>query len=522
MQPQFRKLPHCGSRRLIVHTRMEPPRKQEFSNVSGVAIKVFVLLFFILFFQNSFAQKTPPYQIFHGKTPYTMGVVIPATKDTIYPAIYKKIEELKPGLFMLYTVDILKTRPLTNEEWMPCMSPNAAAVVESRKEIFIGDLTGKIHNKVPYNHLDDRFSRGWNSPIVYVPNPSKKKKEQKEHPQIPLYGLINEEGEEVLPPIYNAVRILDKGLILAFNADHSCIIAPHGKPRFSEEFNYLERVLINRQITGPVRIKGIDKSGKTWLLDTSFTKLTEKTYPIIGQYYWNRALVKAGNKTGFIDLNGKEIAPLSNRQFKNFHNCYAQFAENGKYGLIDTNGIEVLSPRYESVDVGFGGNFWTFREGSKTGIVTRSDKIVLEASYDSAEPRYFSRSSEIFGVRQIQKWALFDANQQAFLTDFVYDKIDFFQGNFTNADGYILDTLGNQMMEHGFSVRSKGLRHYAIGSFENAKIALADENLELLTEFIFDKIEVTSTPEVFKVGTEKGWGLINGKGEILKWNPVNE
>ena len=74
-------------------------------------------------------------------------------------------------------------------------------------------------------------------------------------------------------------------------------------------------------------------------------------YDHIGDFIEGFAYVKKGEKTGFIDKNGKEVLPCIYENVGDFDEGFAEVEKNGKYGYVKS-GKEVVPCIYENV-----GNF---------------------------------------------------------------------------------------------------------------------------------------------------------------------
>lgn len=72
----------------------------------------------------------------------------------------------------------------------------------------------------------------------------------------------------------------------------------------------------------------------------------------LGEYKSDLALVQVNGKYGFIDNNGKEVVtPKYNHigKFGIYKSDWALVKLNGKYGFIDKKGKEVVAPKYNHI-----------------------------------------------------------------------------------------------------------------------------------------------------------------------------
>ena len=110
-------------------------------------------------------------------------------------------------------------------------------------------------------------------------------------------------------------------------------------------------------------------------------------YTHLGRTY---AKVELNGKYGLVDASGKEVLPANydyvggfNDGVGDFNDGLAKVKLNGKYGLVDTTGEKIIPPKYDVI--------WRFFEGfakvtldDKYGFVDQQGKEVVPLKYNEA------------------------------------------------------------------------------------------------------------------------------------------
>lgn len=142
-------------------------------------------------------------------------------------------------------------------------------------------------------------------------------------------------------------------------------------------------------------------------------------------------IINTSNKV-ILDFNNSyiEMNPLSNDRVA----VYA--ADTRLWGLIDTNGQEVVAPQYDALDSHLGGHYG-FHEGllgvkkdDKWGFITKTGTVAVPFIYDEIRPF----SEQLAGVRRGKKWGFIDGvNKAAIPFKFSDDKVKRVSVNYFGA-----------------------------------------------------------------------------------------
>ena len=128
------------------------------------------------------------------------------------------------------------------------------------------------------------------------------------------------------------------------------------------------------------------------LYDLNGKQVLPHVFESIDRFYCGRAIVKKNGKYGLIDEAGNELMYTDYGRIARFANNYALVYTSSKndqinVGIIDKNGREVVPAIYQWVD-----NLYGFREGlaamaqnRKYGFVDTTGKVVIQFKYDKVE-----------------------------------------------------------------------------------------------------------------------------------------
>ena len=224
------------------------------------------------------------------------------------------------------------------------------------------------------------------------------------------WGVINQAGEEVIKPAYQEMIIIP-------NKEKDVFICTYN---INEENGEYKTKVINSKneeiLTEYEKVEALDnfdKNGNVW--------------------YEEKVLkVEQNGKYGLIDLNGKELIPIEYDEIHVLDGVENSILieKDGKIGLVNDDGTIIAEPQYIDIkNLGdtYKNGYITVTEDGKYGIISTTKKQILENKYD-----------EIL---------------QVYLNDYYLTK-----------DGEsikVIDSKGNVIIENGFdeikSVTSNGL-----------------------------------------------------------------
>ena len=123
---------------------------------------------------------------------------------------------------------------------------------------------------------------------------------------------------------------------------------------------------INSDDSNPIiislRAESTGVRAKYGLIDKAGNVILEPTYDYIYGYSDGLAKANLGDKTVFIDVNGKVVIEQQFKAAGDFNNGLAAVkADNNKYGFIDKTGKIVIQPQFDDYTEGGGGQGFQFQ-----------------------------------------------------------------------------------------------------------------------------------------------------------------
>lgn len=241
------------------------------------------------------------------------------------------------------------------------------------------------------------------------------------------WGFVNEEGHEVIPPIYQ--RAWDfHGLAALVKLNGEWLYQPSQPTLVNRLLHKNGAVPVMKAMRSDDTAQRYDsyivrfKDGALFVED----ELSDALIPIdidwVGIFYKNSqyASVMKDGKFGIIDSRGEITTPCT-FDFLRVEGDYASVEIDGKYGLIDMFGNYVIAPTTNRVYAGTDGYVMIVSPDNKKGCVGVGDKagVSIPCKYDSIGS--FSESGNA-AVCIDGKWGILNTKNE-FVVPMIYDRI---------------------------------------------------------------------------------------------------
>ena len=211
------------------------------------------------------------------------------------------------------------------------------------------------------------------------------------------WGVINQEGEEIIEPAYQEMIVIPNNTRDVFICTYD----------INEETGEYKTKAINSKneeiLTGYEQIEvlqNIDKNGNTW-------------------YEENILRIKKDGKYGLIDLNGKELIPTEYDEItvlSEMENSILIKKEE-KVGLVNDNGSIIIEPNYKdikSLGTTYKDGYITIDENDKYGVISATKKQILENEYEEISQKYLG---EYYLVKEEGKLKLINSSGETILEE---------------------------------------------------------------------------------------------------------
>ncbi|MFC5528182.1 WG repeat-containing protein [Cohnella yongneupensis] len=201
-------------------------------------------------------------------------------------------------------------------------------------------------------------------------------------------GLIDKTGKVITKPAYDRIDRIANGLfrvssVISGNWGWGLLNAK-GQVLIKPELSYVQEFMGKDQ-----RFAITEKAGKKGLIDNTGKQLLLPIYDDIDVEFKDEKVVgfiqvKKGNQFGLVNLTGKVIVPVVYDSVNHWSfDDYATAGTNGgKTAVYNLNGV-LITKDYDSVNFVDGWGIVT--TGGKSGIITKTGKVVVEPVYEDIQ-----------------------------------------------------------------------------------------------------------------------------------------
>ena len=209
------------------------------------------------------------------------------------------------------------------------------------------------------------------------------------------WGVINQDGDEVIIPSYQEMIIIpneEKDVFVCtydINEQTGTYKTKAINSKNEEIFTAYEQV---------EAIDNIDKNNNLW-------------------YEKNILKVSKNGKYGLIDLNGKELLPIEYDEITVLDGMENSIIikKDGKVGLVNDNGSILIEVNYKDIRAlgeTYKDGYITIDDAGKYGVVSATKKQILENKYDEIMPVYLK---DYYLIKEGEKKEVIDSNGNVIL-----------------------------------------------------------------------------------------------------------
>lgn len=185
------------------------------------------------------------------------------------------------------------------------------------------------------------------------------------------WGVINQNGEEVIRPSYQEM-----------------IVIPN-----KEKDVFLCTYDVNEQ-TGEYKTKALNSKNEEILTEYEQIEALENIDENNNVWYEENVLrIKKNGKYGLIDFNGKELVPAEYDEINTLTGIENSIIikKGGLIGLVNDNGSTIVDPKYTEIkNIGktYKNGYITVDAQGKYGVISATKKQILENRYDEIAQTY--------------------------------------------------------------------------------------------------------------------------------------
>lgn len=291
-----------------------------------------------------------------------------------------------------YGVSKNKEKILNNEyQSIRYDKTNEVLVIEKTKKFGIAKLDGKIIVPVEYNQIDitgiylyaqngqgvtvynnNGTQANIDSNIAIVETGNERYKIRINNNEGTKYGVIDEEGKQLIEEKYNYIEYLYNNYFIASSENSKLgVLNNQGEEIIKLECDSVQKVE-NTDLIKTV----IGQITRVYKKDMTLAWEMEK-----GNVEENENYIKIYNDTDtkYLDKQGNEI---QNIQAYPNNKIFSKKNETGKWGFIDKSGYVVVDYQYDIVTEVNKYGYAGIQKDGKWGVIDSQGKVILEPTYD--------------------------------------------------------------------------------------------------------------------------------------------
>ena len=268
----------------------------------------------------------------------------------------------------------------------------------------------------------------------------------------------------VLPNIdMSADKVEKENVAIIENSDWKCALVDM-KGNFLTDFVY-DNISISED-----GLFCVEKDKKIGYIDSKGNEVIPAIYDGCHTFSEGLVAVCQNDDWGMVNFNNATIIPFEYEDLSTCYNNTICAMKNGKWGLINRNNEILVNFRYDYLDNEFSKNSFCYlaRIHNKWGLIDNYDNLVEDFVYDFITAISCNNNDnvgEFFSFEKDDKCALYSAKRRMFLTDFIYDNIDFcsenrFRVTVDKKDGFIDingDVIAPTIYDNFYSMYNEGI-----------------------------------------------------------------
>lgn len=225
------------------------------------------------------------------------------------------------------------------------------------------------------------------------------------------WGILDSKGKTIIEPMYQE-------MIIVLNSKKDVFLCNYD---------------INEE-TGEYKTKVINKQNKEIYTDYESVEPLEN-YTSDGNAWYEEDIlkVKKDGKYGLIDIDGKQILSAEYEKIETLKGLENSLlvTKDGKVGLVNKSGATIINPEYKKIekfDADYKKGYITIDENKKYGLVSYAGSKILENKYEKIDAIY---GENYFVIQEKGKQKVINASEEKILEE-GYDKI-----SQINSDGVV-------------------------------------------------------------------------------------
>lgn len=211
------------------------------------------------------------------------------------------------------------------------------------------------------------------------------------------FGVINNYGETVIEPTY----------------EEMILIPNSSKPIFICVYDV-------NDVDGTYKTKAINEKNEEILIGYDKIETIDNYDSKQNVWYEDNVLkINKNGKYGIVNFDGQEVLPCEYDEITALKGVKANFIvkKDGNIGLVNELGQTIVNTEYKNVIAlkdEYKSEYIVINQENKYGLISTSGTILIETKYD--EVKYIG-SSHLYAVKETETWKLFDTETKNIVID---------------------------------------------------------------------------------------------------------
>ena len=323
------------------------------------------------------------------------------------------------------------------------------------------------------------------------------------------WGVINQDGDEVITPSYQEMIIIPNEekdvFVCTYDIDEQTgtyktkAINSKNEEIFTayEQVEAIDNIDKNNNLWYEKNILKVSKNGKYGLIDLNGKELLPIEYAEITVLdgMENSIIIKKDGKVGLVNDNGSILIEVNYKDIRalgeTYKDGYITIDDAGKYGVVSATKKQILENKYDEIMPVYLKDYYLIKEGEKKEVIDSNGNVILDSGFDDI------KSATTNGVIFIKNNLYGEISTSAEITlDAKYQDLKEVKDGIYIAkqnDKYgIIDNVGNEQLAFEYA---------GITYNEKADLFFAEDS-EYNTSIINDIYDVKATGILSEVNNE--------------------
>jgi hypothetical protein len=201
------------------------------------------------------------------------------------------------------------------------------------------------------------------------------------------YGLLDKNGSEVLPFIYDRIGTFYDSLAIIVQGDKYGYINRSGEEHIALKYDFVPEVLLwGNYVDGFAKYRLKDKLG---VMDAEGESVFPAIFQDIGSYKEGEYIaVKKRGKWGYSNQNLKLVIPYDYDDAFTFNGAFAVCRLDSAWILIDREGKKALAEQFQSINL-IGDSLFLVQQNGKYGLLGPRLEVLLPIEYEEIKAAPF-------------------------------------------------------------------------------------------------------------------------------------